>query len=58
MSDSGSESDPTTAVVVDFLPRGSPSDDRPQYEKSPVAYALGEDEFRLVEIAQIGRAHV
>ena len=51
MSDSGSESDPTTAVVVDFLPRGSPSDDRPQYEKSPVAYALGEDEFRLVEIA-------
>jgi putative nucleotide binding protein len=51
MSDSGSESDPTTAVVVDFLPRGSPSDDRPQYEKSPVAYALGEDDFRLVEIA-------
>jgi len=51
MSDSGSDTDPTTAVVVDFLPRGSPSDDRPQYEKSPVAYALGEDEFRLVEIA-------
>jgi len=51
MSDSGSETDPTTAVVVDFLPRGSPSDDRPQYEKSPVAYALGEDDFRLVEIA-------
>ena len=51
MSDSGSETDPTTAVVVDFLPRGSPSDDRPQYEKSPVAYALGEDDFQLVEIA-------
>jgi putative nucleotide binding protein len=51
MSDPGSETDPTTAVVVDFLPRGSPSDDRPQYEKSPVAYALGEDDFRLVEIA-------
>jgi len=51
MSDSGSETDPTTAVVVDFLPRGSPSDDRPAYEKSPVAFALGEAEFRLVEIA-------
>ncbi len=51
MSESGSESEPTTAVVVDFLPRGSPSDDRPQYEKSPVAFALGEAEFRLVEIA-------
>ena len=51
MSDSGSETDPTTAVAVDFLPRGSPSDDRPQYERSPVAHALGEAEFRLVEIA-------
>ncbi|PSP82033.1 DUF655 domain-containing protein [Halobacteriales archaeon QS_4_69_225] len=51
MSDSGSEPDPTTAVAVDFLPRGSPSDDRPQYERSPVAHALGEAEFRLVEIA-------
>jgi putative nucleotide binding protein len=51
MSESGSASDPTTAVVVDFLPRGSPSDDRPQYEKSPVAYALGEADFRLVEVA-------
>ena len=51
MSESGSASDATTAVVVDFLPRGSPSDDRPQYEKSPVAYALGEADFRLVEVA-------
>ena len=51
MSDSGSEDTPTAAVVVDFLPRGSPSDDRPQYEKSPVAYAVGEAEFRLVEAA-------
>ena len=51
MSEPGSASDPTTAVVVDFLPRGSPSDDRPQYEKSPVAYALGEADFRLVEVA-------
>ncbi|PSQ13962.1 DUF655 domain-containing protein [Halobacteriales archaeon QS_8_69_73] len=58
MSDSGSEPDPTTAVAVDFLPRGSPSDDRPQYERSPVAHALGEAEFRLVEIALIDDAGV
>ncbi|PSQ40964.1 DUF655 domain-containing protein [Halobacteriales archaeon SW_5_68_122] len=51
MSDSGSEDTPTTAVVVDFLPRGSPSDDRPQYERSPVAFAVGEADFRLVEAA-------
>ncbi|PSQ32752.1 DUF655 domain-containing protein [Halobacteriales archaeon SW_12_69_24] len=51
MSESGSDSVATTAVVVDFLPRGSPSDDRPQYEKSPVALAVGSAEFRLVEIA-------
>jgi putative nucleotide binding protein len=51
MSDAGDDAAPTTAVVLDFLPRGSPEDDRPQYEKSPVAFALGEENFRLVEIA-------
>jgi putative nucleotide binding protein len=42
---------PRTAVVLDFLPRGSPNDDRPQYERSPVAFAVGETDFRLVEAA-------
>lgn len=52
MTDAGADSaSPTTAVVLDFLPRGSPEDERPQYQKSPVAYAIGEDDFRLVEIA-------
>ncbi|MFQ3319173.1 MAG: putative nucleotide binding protein [Natronomonas sp.] len=52
MTDAGAEdTSPTTAVVLDFLPRGSPEDERPQYQKSPVAYAVGEDDFRLVEIA-------
>ncbi|MFB6304986.1 MAG: DUF655 domain-containing protein, partial [Haloferacaceae archaeon] len=37
-------------VVLDYLPHGRPEDDRPQYEKSPVAYALGERDFRLVEL--------
>ena len=52
MSDAGDDdAAPTTAVVLDFLPRGRPEDDRPQYQKSPVAFAVGEDDFRLVEIA-------
>lgn len=50
MSDSEA-GDPTTAVLLDFLPRGRPEDDRPQYQKSPVAYAIGESDFRLVELA-------
>lgn len=38
------------AVTLDHLPHGRPDDDRPQYEKSPVAYALGERAFRLFEL--------
>ena len=49
MSDDGNDASPRTAVVLDFLPRGSPNDDRPQYERSPVAFAVGETDFRLVE---------
>ena len=49
MTDDADE--PRTAVVLDFLPRGSPDDDRPQYERSPVAFAVGETDFRLVEAA-------
>jgi putative nucleotide binding protein len=51
MSENGDDSGPRTAVVLDFLPRGSPNDDRPQYERSPVAFAVGETDFRLVEAA-------
>ena len=51
MTDDGDGETPRTAVVLDFLPRGSPNDDRPQYERSPVAFALGETDFRLVEAA-------
>jgi putative nucleotide binding protein len=39
------------AVVLDHLPHGSADDDRPQYERSPLAYALGTSDFRLFEIA-------
>ncbi|WP_336135834.1 DUF655 domain-containing protein [Natronomonas amylolytica] len=58
MSNAGDEGEPTTAVLLDFMPRGRPEDDRPQYQKSPVAFALGESDFRLVEIALDDEAHV
>jgi len=59
MSEHGSESDdagdggaeaPTAAVVLDLMPNGRPDDERPAYQKSPVAYALGEADFGLYEL--------
>jgi putative nucleotide binding protein len=56
MSEHGSESDdaggeePTAAVVLDLMPNGRPDDERPAYQKSPVAYALGESDFALYEL--------
>lgn len=44
------DDEPVRAVVLDYLPHGRADDDRPQYQKSPVAYALGKDDFRLVEL--------
>ena len=38
------------AVVLDFLPHGRAEDDRPQYQKQPVAYALDTAEFVLYEM--------
>jgi putative nucleotide binding protein len=56
-SESGSDEDDEgmsggaeIAVVLDFLPHGRAEDDRPQYEKSPLAYVLTEEEFRLAEL--------
>ena len=43
-------SDARYAVLLDYLPHGRADDDRPQYEKSPLAYALGEEDFRLFEL--------
>ena len=37
------------AVVLDYMPHGHPDDDRPGYQKSPVAQAVGETRFRLYE---------
>ncbi len=38
------------AIVLDFLPHGRTEDDRPQYQKQALAYALGIDEFDLYEL--------
>ncbi|MFC7134945.1 MULTISPECIES: DUF655 domain-containing protein [Salinibaculum] len=38
------------AVVLDFLPHGRTEDDRPQYQKQPVAFALDIEEFALYEM--------
>lgn len=50
MSSDESDSDVTTAVVLDHLPRGRSDDDRPQYQKEPLAYAVTTDNFRLLEM--------
>lgn len=59
MTDDGADdTSPRTAVVLDFMPRGKPDDDRPQYQKSPVAYAVGTEDFRLVEMALADNAGI
>jgi putative nucleotide binding protein len=51
MSDADSDdAEPATAVVLDYLPHGRADDDRPQYQKEPVAYGVGTDEFRCYEL--------
>ena len=54
MTDAADDDDgdvsPVYAVVLDYLPHGRADDDRPRYQKSPVGYALGEENFRLVEL--------
>jgi len=47
--DDDAESAPT-AVVLDYLPHGRSDDERPQYEKEPLAFAVSTDEFRLYEM--------
>ncbi|HET7324650.1 MAG TPA: DUF655 domain-containing protein [Halococcus sp.] len=49
MSDAESGPD-RRAVVLDMLPNGRPDDDRPAHRKSPLAFALGEADFRLTEL--------
>lgn len=47
--DTSEGSEATSAVLLDYLPHGRSEDDRPRHQKSPVAYGLGTDNFRLYE---------
>ncbi|MEF8813167.1 MAG: DUF655 domain-containing protein [Halovenus sp.] len=44
------ESAGQSTIVLDFLPHGRSDDDRPQYQKEPLAYGLETDSFRLYEL--------
>lgn len=51
MSDADSDNErQSQAVILDFLAHGRTDDGGPQYGRSPLAYAIGYEEFRLYEI--------
>jgi putative nucleotide binding protein len=52
------DSGAATGIVLDFLPHGRTDDDRPQYEKEPLAYVLDSEEFELFEVIVDGDANV
>ena len=63
MSDSeneNGESDAATreAVVLDYLPHGRPDDNRPQYKKESLAFAVAVDDFELLELTLVDDADV
>ncbi|MFW6436815.1 MAG: DUF655 domain-containing protein [Halococcoides sp.] len=43
------DDEPLMAVVLDYLPHGRTEDDRPQYQKQPLAYLVTVDSFELIE---------
>jgi putative nucleotide binding protein len=57
MNDANSDTDPeggaeapAVAVVLDVLPNGRPEEGRSRFDNDPVAYALGVEPFRLLEL--------
>ena len=50
MSEGNDDDQRVPAVVLDYLPHGHPDDDRPQYQKPPLAQAVGVEDFRLFEV--------
>ena len=50
MSEHSDYEEEVPAVVLDFLPNGRTDDDRPQYQKPPIVYAVGVEDFRLFEV--------
>ena len=53
-----SDGEAGSVVLLDVLPNGRPDDDRPGYQKSPVAYGLGSASFRLYELTLADDADV
>ncbi|MFC7226919.1 DUF655 domain-containing protein [Salinirubellus salinus] len=47
--ESGAEA-PAIAVVLDVLPNGRPQEGRARFDNDPIAYALGVEPFRLLEL--------
>jgi Predicted RNA-binding protein len=48
--DTDGPTDQETAIVLDVLPHGRTEDDRPQYEKEPLAFVLDHADFALYEL--------
>lgn len=51
MSDRATEATGREAIVLDYLAHGVSDDGRPQYERSPVGYAVDVEDFTLYELA-------
>lgn len=49
MSESDADHD-GESIVLDYLPHGRADDDRPGYQKPPIAFALGSEGFTLSEL--------
>jgi putative nucleotide binding protein len=56
-ADASTGSDTRRAVILDYLPHGR-AEDRRNFQKSPLAYALGVTDFRLYELRVDGDADV
>ena len=58
--DADADGSPETSdvIVLDHLPHGRADDDRPQYQKSPLAYGLGIDSFGLYELTLVADSNV
>ena len=48
----------TYAVVLDYFPHGRSDDNRPQYQKEPLAYALTEESFDLLALTLTDEADI
>ena len=59
-TENGTSDDQSTtyAVVLDYFPHGRSDDNRPQYQKEPLAYALTEDSFDLLALTLTDEADI